>query len=191
MKVFFSGSRNFKAEYENVYSQIRSILKGSGFDVIDNTIVRIPKEATSIPDKEKHEIYVNLVKSLDKADFSVFEASYPSTLHIGHEITLAIDGGKPVIVLYSDKPGFEPMLFKGLSADKVIWVSYNENNLEKLLTEAIEKAKQNSDVRFNFFVSPKILSYLDFVAQKRMIPRSVFLRDLIEKEMKKDKEFKG
>jgi hypothetical protein len=46
-------------------------------------------------------------------------------------------------------------------------------------------------VRFNFFVSPKILTYLDWVGQKRMIPKSVFLRNLIEREMKKDRDFKG
>jgi len=32
---------------------------------------------------------------------------------------------------------------------------------------------------------------LDWVAQKRMQPRSVFLRNLIDREMKKDKEFKA
>jgi len=54
----------------------------------------------------------------------------------------------------------------------------------------LEEAKRRMDVRFNFFVSPKILAYLDWVAQKRMVPRSVFLRNLIEKEMKKDKGFR-
>jgi len=55
----------------------------------------------------------------------------------------------------------------------------------------MELANKNIDVRFNFFVSPKIISYLDWVSKNRMVPRSVFLRELIEKEMKKDKDFRG
>lgn len=191
MKVFFSGSRNFIEEYGAWYEKIKKVLKSNGMEVIDNTVIRISKNAINFPDEEKITLYKNLIKLMDKSDICVFEGSYPSTIHIGHEITLAIEKNKPVIILYSDKPGREPMLFKGLNSEKVIWVNYSEANLEKLLDEAIEKAKKIIDVRFNFFVSPKILAYLDWVAQKRMIPRSVFLRNLIEREMKKDKEFKG
>ena len=70
-------------------------------------------------------------------------------------------------------------------------MEYDKQNIENLLDKATEEAKKEIDVRFNFFVSPKILTYLDWVAQKRMIPRSVFLRNLIEREIKKEKEFKN
>jgi hypothetical protein len=101
---------------------------------------------------------------------------------------LALEKNKPVIGLHLI--GREPILFKGMKNTKIKWIQYTSENLRQLLLDAIEEAKRNIDVRFNFFVSPKILAYLDWVAQKRMIPRSVFLRNLIEREMKKDKEFK-
>ncbi len=191
MKVYFSGSRFYRDQYSEVYKKIVGFLKDEGYSVIDNTIDKWAKGKEQLSAIQKFDFHKEIVKSLDKSDFSVFEASFPSTLHIGHEITLAIEKGKPVIVMYSDEEGKEPMLFKGVSTEKVIWVAYNKNNLHDELIKAVEAAKQNSDVRFNFFVSPKILSYLDWVAQKRMIPRSVFLRNLIEREMKKEKEFKA
>ena len=95
-----------------------------------------------------------------------------------HFKVLAAD---PVIIRFNS-------FLLGLKSEKVIWVEYNDNNLKEVLTEALVKAKDQSDVRFNFFVSPKILNYLDWIAKKRMTPRSVFLRDLIEKEMKKDED---
>ena len=143
----------------------------------------------TMSDDDRVENYKKIVRWIDKADFSVIEGSFPSTLHIGHEITLTLEKNKPVIVLYTK--GAEPVVFKGLKDERIIWVEYNDANLKKVLGEAVEAARKNIDVRFNFFVSPKILMYLDWVAQHRMIPRSVFLRDLIEKEMKKDKDFKG
>ncbi len=189
MKIYFSGSRLFSDKFEDVYSVVREIINQEGYTLVDRTEGGVPGDVYKIDSSERKKRYVSFIKALDACDISVFEASYPSTLHIGHEITLAIEKGRPVVVLYSDGDEKEPVLFRGINSDKLIWVKYNSKNLKTVLTNALEEAKKMQDVRFNFFVSPKILEYLDFVAKKRMIPRSVFLRDLIEKEMKKDKEF--
>ena len=81
-------------------------------------------------------------------------------------------------------------MLEGRKDEKLQMVAYTLNNLRGLLDKALDEARKKMDVRFNFFVSPKILVYLDWVAKKRMIHRSVFLRNLIEREMKKDKEFR-
>lgn len=191
MKVYFSASRFYKDQYETVYTMIVSLLKKYDYEVIDNSIEKAPLGVKEMSIEEKVDHYKKTTDFLDKSDFSIFEASFPSTLHIGHEISLAIEKGKPVVVLYSDEPGKAPMLFQGIKSDRIIWAAYNKTNLAKVVVQAIEKARAISDVRFNFFISPRLLSYLDFVAKKKMIPRSVFLRDLIDREMKKDKEFKS
>ncbi|PIU73395.1 hypothetical protein COS78_02610, partial [Candidatus Shapirobacteria bacterium CG06_land_8_20_14_3_00_40_12] len=77
-----------------------------------------------------------------------------------------------------------------VKSDNLLTLVYTVVTLESGLRKVLDEASKKSDVRFNFFVNPKILAYLDWVAQKRMVPRSVFLRNLIEREMKKDKEFK-
>lgn len=189
MKIYFSGSRYYRDMYGEIYKRVVLQLKSQGYEVFDNSLERVPKGTLEMSEEQKHSSYMDIVKLLDRSDFSVFEASYPSTLHIGHEISLAIEKGKPIIVLYSQEAGKEPMLFRGIKTDKLIWVVYSQKNLEQVLRKAIEKAKKMQDVRFNFFASPKHLEYLDWVAKKKMIPRAVFLRDLIEKEIKKDKEY--
>ena len=103
-------------------------------------------------------------------------------------VNFALENGKVVILLTQNKS--LPTIFRTIQSDKLITVVYDATSVEKSLREALEKAREVSDVRFNFFVSPKILSYLDWVAKHRMIPRSVFLRDLIEREMRKDKGFR-
>ena len=54
----------------------------------------------------------------------------------------------------------------GLQNEKIIWVKYDDQSLETVLSKAIDDARCRSDVRFNFFVNPKILAYLDWIAQK-------------------------
>ena len=189
MKTYFSTSRFYREENIENYKAILEVLKKAGLEVLDGSSTRLVPMGYKMPSKEKQELYKSVVKMMDKAELCVFEASYPSTLHIGHEITLALEKNKPVIVLYV--PDREPIIFKVIKSDKVKWIEYSSDNLRSQLLNAIEEAKKNMDVRFNFFVSPKILAYLDWISQKKMTPRSVFLRDLIEKEMKKDKEYKG
>lgn len=189
MKIYFSASRLYKEQYSRNYESIVSVLKSGDCKLIDNTNFSPSPSGFDMPDEERRKLYKAVVKNMDMCDLCVFEASYPSTIHIGHEITLALEKSKPVIVLYTK--AHEPILFRGITSDKLTWIEYNDDNLSSLLNKAIEKSKKEVDVRFNFFVSPKILNYLDWVAEKRMVPRSVFLRNLIEKEMKKDKAFKG
>jgi len=62
-------------------------------------------------------------------------------------------------------------------------------DLEEILKMACGEAKEQMDTRFNFFISPLHQTYLDWIAKHRKIPRSVYLRDLIERDMAQNKEF--
>ena len=189
MKVYFTASLRGKDEFGGYYDKIVKHLTSLGCKMVSNHV--FVNDSATIATQDKSQALKNyhaLVDAIKKADILVAEVSTQS-ISVGHELTEAMNLNKPVIVLYvGDR---KPSMLFGSGYEKLQMIQYNENNYEELLSEAIEEARQHTDVRFNFFVSPKILTYLDFVAQKRMIPRSVFLRDLIEREMRKDKDFKG
>lgn len=128
------------------------------------------------------------VETLKKADITIMEISGHS-MSMGYLTAKALEFGKPVI--YLQRESTQPHWMEGLDDPKLLSVKYEDGNVTEVLDKAIAKAKELIDVRFNFFVSPKILSYLDWVSQKRMQPRAVFLRNIIEKEMRKEREFKG
>jgi hypothetical protein len=128
------------------------------------------------------------VETLKKADVVIMEISGHS-MSMGYLTAKALEFGKPVI--YIQKETSQPHWMEGLDDPKLSNYKYTDENVTEILDKAIAKAKDLIDVRFNFFVSPKILNYLDWVSQKRMEPRAVFLRSIIEKEMKREKEFKG
>ena len=60
----------------------------------------------------------------------------------------------------------------------------------EIIFQAIEKAREKVDVRFNFYISPEIGRYLDWISQRKKLPRSVFLRGLVERHMHADKEYR-
>lgn len=190
MKAYFTAALRGKANLLENYREIVKVLKSEGYKVFDQHIMAegIENRVVEQSDEERKKVYAQLVKQLKESDVVVAEISTPS-VSVGHEISFALEMGKVVIVLHTE--GNSSILLEGSDDKKLKMTEYNVSNLPRVLAKALDEARKEADVRFNFFVSPKILQYLDWVAQKRMIPRSVFLRDLIEHEMKKDKEFKA
>jgi hypothetical protein len=71
----------------------------------------------------------------------------------------------------------------------MIVIKYDATNLREQLKCALSFAQNNVDTRFNFFISPSIGNYLDWISKNKNIPRSVYLRTLIEKDMVINKEY--
>ena len=188
MRIYFTASITAMDKYRVHYEKIIEYLRREGYDVQADHILKAELEVREHQDDEqKVNYYRNFLKSVGVSDIVVAEASYPSTVHIGHEISIALGKGKPVIVLYLK--GKEPIFLKGITNDKLLMVEYTLETLESELKYVLEEAKEGMDVRFNFFVSPKIVAFLDWVAKKKKMPRAVYLRRLIEEDMGKNKDF--
>ena len=190
MKVYFTTALRGKATYLQNYRQIVDCLKKMGFSVQADHVLAdgIEDRVKLQTDEEREKVYKELLLKIRNADMLVAEISAPS-ISVGHEISYALEQSKPVVVFHV--PGKSSSLLEGMDSEKLKMISYTLETLEEQMSKAVEEAKKMVDVRFNFFVSPKILNYLDWVSQTKKVPRSVFLRELIEKEMKKDKDFKG
>lgn len=190
MKIYFTASLRGKSNYESNYNLIVSELTKVGARVYCEHIMESnAKEVGSQSSDQAKNVYKKLIKEIKRSDVFVAEVSTQS-LSVGHEITEAINMNKPVILLYTGGINNRPGLLFGADYQKLQIIEYTVDNLSEKVVSFIEEAKKNTDVRFNFFVSPKILAYLDWVAKTKKLPRAVFLRELIEKEMRKDKEFR-
>lgn len=177
MTIYFTASQSQRKLYGENYLKIISILEKMGHKVID---------LSSKKDQVGH--YKNIIRRISDVDLVIAEVTYPSTVNIGHEITLALDKGKTVVGLYLTGK-ISPFL-EGLKSDKFIYTEYSPDTLEETLKETLDYAKQNADTRFNFLIPSSLLEYLNWVAQNRHLPRSVYLRKLIESDMTKNKHYK-
>ncbi len=191
MKLYFVVSSRLVVDDPKFYSKMYSFLASEGKMVSDKVMEWIKKGVKDIsgaPLRVKREKYIQSIDSVKKADVIVMEVSGHS-MSMGYLISKALEMNKPVIALHDKK--HIPSFIKGIDNPKLIISEYESENMEEVIKEALKKASSLIDIRFNFFINSKILNYLDWVAQKRMQPRSVFLRSLIEHEIKKDKEFKS
>ncbi len=182
MKVYFAASLHGKVKKE-VYKKIVSAIEKFGYKVdadhmVGNSVERL--DTLSIKDRTLY--HRKMSKAITRADLMVCEVSFPSTINIGHEVTLALDKGKPVVALYQS--GKEPGVLQGIHSDRFILMEYDEEDLDDVVGYGLEEAVEKIDIRYNFFISPKMVRFLDMVAKKKRLPKSVFLRNLIEEDMK-------
>lgn len=120
------------------------------------------------------------LKMLQKADICVFETSI-NNLIIGFLIAKSLELNKPTIILCSKNDSF----FKKLKNEKLVFQRYdNQKNVEKKINQAFKKAQKLRDRRFNFFISPDLLNYLEQESRKLGITKSMLIRQLIIKHKK-------
>jgi hypothetical protein len=192
MKIYFTAAIYAKDKYGKYYEQIVNAIESLGHTVqhkhiTDTNFDELKMLVSKQTIEEKDRFYKQVLKWINMSDIVVIEASFPSSLNIGHEITLSLEKGKPVIVLY--KKGFDSIFLNGLHSDKLFLVEYTDENITETVKDSIDYAKDQSDTRFNFFLPPSLMSYMDWISEKRKIPRSVYLRELIERDRERNREF--
>lgn len=189
MKIYFTASMTGKNQYERNYQQIVEVLKNLGHKVIADHILNVDSDALNEESSDQRiEHNKQLNRWLTSSDFVVAEVSYPS-VSVGYEIALALEKGTPVLALHEESR--TPSALAGEHSDKFVMTSYNLDDLSRDLQFLVNDMLDRMDTRFNFFISPKHQNYLDWIAKNKKIPRAVFLRRLIEKDMAQNEDFQA
>ncbi|OGG13229.1 hypothetical protein A3D77_00720 [Candidatus Gottesmanbacteria bacterium RIFCSPHIGHO2_02_FULL_39_11] len=181
MLIYFTGSFAGKKTQLGNYTKIIEYLESKGHTVIADHIVQTEEKEIQYEKKEERlAFHEQLEKWLSSCDFVVAETTYPS-ISVGFEISLALHRGKPVLLLHANPD--PPTLIAHHKNENLVCERYTSDTLPQIIDEFIQYAQGNEDTRFTFFVTPRISSYLDEVSRKKKMPKSVYLRRLIEADM--------
>lgn len=190
MKIFFLATIQNKKEQKENYRSIVEKIKKLGHKVTSDYLIDLSQDGIeNLDDSTKlFDFHKKVIKGIKSSDLVVAEASTQRT-SMGYWISLALEYSKPTIAFV--KKGGKSLLFETLERSEK-FVSYEYSDLldiEKELPLLIDFASDQQDTRFNFFISPKHQNYLDWVAKYRKVPRSVYLRKLIEDDMDDNTEY--
>ncbi|MCL4338288.1 nucleoside 2-deoxyribosyltransferase [Patescibacteria group bacterium] len=185
MKIYFTASIVGKKHYLSNYLRIVDYLKNKGNQVISDHIINTTEDKIRMEDKnERVKFQRTLEDWITSSDVMIAETSFPS-ISVGYEISLAANRGKPILILYSE--GDPPSLLAHHFDDKIICEKYSPDNLEDILEDFLNFAQGAADTRFTFFITSRLALYLENISKKKKIPKSVYLRYLIEKDIAKKK----
>ena len=184
MIAYFTGSLSAKETYLENYMSIIQQLQRKGCNVIYEHMMNATEEQIRLFSKdERLKFHESVVRWIHKCDFMVAEVSRSST-SVGYEVALALRAGKPVLILHSC--GDPPSLLGQHKDEKLVVEKYNIQNLSKKLDDFLDYVSGKHDLRFTFFITPQIVTFLDEIAKKQKVPKSVYLRNLLEREMEKN-----
>lgn len=182
MKVYFTASLRGVQFYKEYYEKIFHFIEKLGHTHLDKEILTLNSvQYYSELEYKGHDADVDLynrkMRTLQQADVCIFESSFHS-LSIGFQIEKALYYLKPTIVLYLDNN--KPHFLEGIENEKLIISAYKTSNVHKVLRESIAKANKKKEQRFNFFLSPELLTYLEETSKKKGLTKSRYIRSLIE-----------
>lgn len=184
MLVYFTASIAGKKHYLGNYQKIIDILKAKNCEVISDHIIKSTETEVRLETKEDRlRFHEQLEKWISSCDFVIAETTFTS-ISVGYEIALSQHLNKPILILYSE--GNPPTLLAQTKDEKVICEKYDPTTVEGIIDDFINYVQGAADSRFTFFITSKIAAHLEKVSKREKLPKSVYLRQLIEKEMKKE-----
>lgn len=180
MKIYFTGSATGRSEGESVYREIVNHLV-ENHEVFHSVLTG---HTPNLPEMSGYDIenwYKEWKIYVDSCDVAVVEGTYPSTIHVGFEISQLLVRKRPVILLYKEDKN--PVYISSLFSSRLIKSSYTVENISEVLDWALKEASSLSLPRFTFYISPRIDEFLDKVAFDKGFSKSEYIRALIEKEI--------
>lgn len=190
MKVFFHASPFAKTYDPQLTAIYDEIIKLGYTHVNDETKTHDVRSILTNKEKpfskEQYSKHVELlINNIRSADICVFDVTHQS-LGVGYLVEKSLQSFKPTVILYYKD--HIPYIFTYVQDEKLIVQNYDDNNLKKSLKKTLDQAREKRDKRFNFFLSPKLLNYLESVSTDQGVTKSKILRDLIVEHMRNKPE---
>ena len=175
MKVYFYASAKGKQYFEENYRDIAAEIQDQGFQLLNNSEQAEKHSGEIIKDIDTQ------LKLLHEAEIAVFEASFPCP-STGYLIAKSLELNKPTLLFYFKSN--VPYFFQHLKDDRLFLINYSHDNLRKVLQDTFLNANRFRDKRFNFFISPDLLNYLEDTSKRMNVTKSTFIRNLIKEHRK-------
>lgn len=179
MRVFYTTSFYGKKAYQKQYDLVREAIKrfkvdltspeeGNYLDVLDP---RTRKRFEGNPNVLHYEA---IRQGIHLADAVIIEVTHED-IQLGHEITLAIGEKKPILVL-STKEDFS----KKIIHDYLFGAKYTPKTISSILQDFFANVREMRQAkRFNMFLYPSQVDYLEKTSDKQGMNMSEYIRHLI------------
>lgn len=183
MRVFYTASYYGKKKYQKYYDLVLKAIENTGVELLSpekGNYLSILKERDFKNIKGKKRLHYEAIKrGIQWAQAVIIEVSNED-FQLGHETTLALQEKKYVLCL-SAKEDFSEKIdnqyFHG--------AKYNEYNIEEIVDNFIKNSEKEAlNERFNLFLSPRQVTYLNNMAKRSSMNMSEYVRLLIDRDQK-------
>jgi len=193
MKVFFTCSTRSINKYADFYRATRNEILKLGYQLSRDWIdYSINVAQRKIPDIPSHTLYRDVMSAIVVADVVAIDATIRS-MPIGHQLTYALQKGKPVLVLRHKSKGedLEKLFIEGSQVKDLLVAEYeNIDDIKKQLQRFFKKYEDKSVRRFNLVIIGAEDSYISWAAFNYKKTKTEIIQEAIDKMMERDSVYK-
>lgn len=172
-------------QYGDVYLSIVRFLEKKGHEVIHPLSVT-EEQLLSWTPKQREFFFSDYYTKVNKSESIIAECSYPC-INMGFEIANLIQQGKEIIILKAKNAQLSLKDFDPLYNNKNIYLyEYHLHNLIETVDEALSFNPSQKYKKYNILFTPTMVAKLDQIAKKKQLPKSVYIRQLLEKGLASD-----
>ncbi len=180
MKIAFLAPLEIDVQRKQELTHIIDFLTSSDHTVTHALSVTANTLVTWTAEK-RNEYFNTFYKKLGKCDIVIAECTFPS-VHVGFEISNAIQQGKEIIMLKSKDALPDVLISDQLNLHKNIYIyEYTEETLFKILKEALVCNPIQKYKKYNVLFPTEMVNKLNIISKKKNLPKSVYIRQLVEK----------
>lgn len=192
MKVFYVTSTEFYKKHPDKYNAMLKLLEKLTGKKPNHYTDQQSQEFDFTKDQDE---LTGMIRKMERAlkDSDVLIADISiSSAGPGYDIATALNLKKPVLVLKreDDKAKRGPHSITVKKTRLMNFIKYNEKNIEKIIKDFLQNAKQKLDTKFILIISPEIDRYLEWASDYKRMHKAQIVRDAVGERMKKDQEWK-
>ena len=193
MVVFFTCSTKKIAKYARFYRATRntilSLRHKINRDWIDNSINLAKK---NLPEEPTYTHYEDVVAAIMTADAVVVDSTVPS-MAIGHQVTIALQNDKPVLLLRLNKNGAKPekLFIEGSHSKNLEVYEYAISaEIKRKVAQFLKKHEDKPKKRFNLVLTGYLNSYLSWASFYYKKTKTDLIHEAVENILEKDSQYK-
>ena len=193
MIIFFTCSSKEIGGFERFYKTARNTILSLGHKINRDWIdYSINLAKRNIPEAPTHTLYEDVVAAIMTADALVVDASVAS-MAIGHQVTLALQNDKPVLLLKLESRGKkqEKLFIEGSNSKNLEVRQYSKTTDIKLaVTEFLRKHEDKPKKRFNLVLTGILSNYLNWASFYYNKTKTNLIHEAVETMSEKDSQYK-
>jgi hypothetical protein len=186
MKFHFGGSSLGSKKYIDDYFLICKLVKNQGHSIIHDWLGKTGEA--------KESMYKKTAEAIRAADGVILEGTI-STVGLGQQLTLALESGKPTLILIRSRANEGPVIsgsFIDPTKRDLLYVErYTQSNLEQKLDTFFKSLVQKHGLtRINLVLDRTIDNYLEWSAFQKKKSKSQIIRDAVQGAIDQDLDWK-
>jgi hypothetical protein len=184
MKIGLLTSYRAQEQYREIYEVMLQHFQKIGHEVVHHINTSL-QDVLPLSYIEREELFINFYKELEECDVIFVDCPVQST-QLGFGIAYLRSKAKPIVLL---TPKGTPVEYfpRGdiySNVENMAIYEYEKVTIATVIDDALEYMKPHLDKRFTIIFPAHLLAKLEEQAQKLHVPKAVYIRQLIEKNLK-------